>query len=111
MTCPEVGSFTGWKKVTGADKGNLIVKLRIPEDAKRSSSTGRKCRCNKAIVLAIENFDGTPANVPEAYSLYDNNFIYRVGDVVSVSDFDNDRFSVCAPGIHFFMGRQEAIDY
>ena len=66
MACPSEGSFIGWKI---AD--NHIIKLEIPENAKRSSSTDNKCRCNKAKVLAIENLDGTPADVTEVRSDYD----------------------------------------
>ena len=108
ICCPEVGSFVGWKKV----RGNLIVKLEVTENAKRSSAFGRKCRCNEAKVLDIQNFDGTSADdVIEAYSQYDENFVYRVGETVRVDDFDDDRRNECAAGIHFFITRQEAVDY
>ena len=108
ICCPEVGSFVGWKKV----RGNLIVKLEITENAKRSSAFGRKCRCNEAKVLDIQNLDGTSAdNVTEAHSQHDENFAYRVGETVRVNNFDEDRQNECAPGIHFFITRQEAVDY
>lgn len=73
--CPDVGGFIAWKKV----QSGLIVKLEIPEDARRSSATGRKCRADKARVLAIENPDGSTADVTEAASCHDHEFIYRVG--------------------------------
>jgi hypothetical protein len=38
-------------------------------------------------------------------------FAYKVGDMVSVDDFDTNRWNECAPGIHFFITRQEAVDY
>ena len=107
ICCPEVGSFIGWKKV----RGNLIVKLEVTENAKRSSAFGRKCRCNEAKVLDIQNFDGTSADVTEVYSKHDANFAYRVGETVRVDNFDEDRRNECAPGIHFFITRQEAVDY
>ena len=106
MACPESGSFIGWKTA-----GGYIVKLEIPEDAKRSSGTGEKCRCSKARVLSIENIDGTHAGVSEVCSDYDENFIYRVGETVTVDDFDDNRFNECAPGIHFFMNRYSAVVY
>ena len=60
MTCPEKGEFTGYKKarVSGIDLGlaydqDVIVELKIPEEAKRSSALGRKCRCSEAEVVAI----------------------------------------------------------
>ena len=104
MACPDSGSFIGWKHA-----GNYIIKLEIPEDAKRSSGTGEKCRCNKARILAIENDDGTPADVTEVCSDHDKNFIYKVGETVIVDDFDNNRFNECAPGIHFYMDRDSAV--
>ena len=106
MVCPEEDEFIGWKK---AD--NHIVKLLIPSDAKRSSSTGRKCRCSKAKVLAIYELDGTESKDTEVKSNYDNSFIYKVGEIVEVADFDENRWEECAKGIHFFMQRKEAIDY
>ena len=107
MECPTEGPFIGWKYAYAG----YIIKLEIPEDAKRSSGTSNKCRCNKAKVLAIENRDGTPADVTEVRSNYDPNFIYRVGETVTVDNFDNNRFNVCAPGIHFYMDRESAVHY
>ena len=110
MVCPEEGDFIGWKKAEG-NKDKVIVKLRIPSDAKRSSATTRKCRCSKAEVIAIYNLDGTEAGETTCHSNYDNSFIYEVGKTVEVTDFNEDRWKECAKGIHFFISRQEAIDY
>ena len=110
MVCPEEGAFIGWKKAEISEK-QMIVKLSIPESAKRLSSTSRKCRCNKAKVLEIYNLDGTVAEERECYSSYDKNFIYEVGKTVNVDDFNEDRWKECTQGIHFFMNRQEAINY
>ena len=108
ICCPEVGSFIAWKKV----RGNLIVKLEVTETAKRSSAFGRKCRCSEAKVLDIQNLDGTSVDdVTVAYSTHDSNFAYRVGETVQVDNFDEDRRNECAPGIHFFITRQEAVEY
>ena len=106
MVCPEEGEFIGWKKASGK-----IVKLRIPEDALRSSSTTRKCRCNKAEVVEIYNIDGTIADEKIIKSSYDSSFTYEVGKTVEVQDFDTNRWEECTRGIHFFINRQEAINY
>lgn len=106
MACPDTGAFVGWKKAKG-----FIVKLLIPEDAKRSSATGRKCRCDKAVVLEIQNRDGTPSETGYCVSSHDKTFEYKVGETVSVDNFCDDRWQECAPGIHFFINRQEAVDY
>ena len=107
LACPERGSFIGFKKV----RGNYIAELEILADAMRSSATGRKCRCSKAKVLSITNPDGSNAEVTSARSGRDYGFIYSVGEVVEVKDFDTNRWNECAPGIHFFITRQEAVDY
>ena len=110
MACPEEGDFIGWKKAMRTDGDLCIIKLHIPEDAKRSSAAGRKCRCNKAMVLSIEGIKtGLPFET--AISIYDKRFIYKVGEYVEVDNFDEDRFNECAPGIHFFIGKQEVIGY
>ena len=106
LQCPETGSFIGYKKA--ADK---IVMLEICADAKRSSATSRKCRCSKAKVLAITNLDGSESGLSEIESDYDKDFIYRVGETVEVPDFDENRWNECAPGIHFFVTREEAVKY
>ena len=105
LACPETGSFIGYKKADGC-----LVELLIPEDAKRSSATTKKCRCDKAKVLAIVDIDtGEPKQI--ACSNYDSSFIYKVGETVSVDDFEEDRWSECASGIHFFINKYHAINY
>ncbi|WP_366511333.1 MULTISPECIES: DUF5758 domain-containing protein [Enterococcus] len=106
MQCPEEGSFIAYKKAKG-----LVVKLLIPDDAKRSSATSRKCRCDKAKVLEIMQPDKTPSNITSVPSNYDPDFVYEVGKTVMVSDFEEDRFVECAAGIHFFITFDEAKKY
>ena len=107
IACPETGSFIGYKKAVC----EYIVKLQICEDAKRSSATTKKCRCSKALVLAIENMDGSDSGLQEIESHFDPCFIYRVGEIAEVYNFDDNRWNECAPGIHFFMDRQNAVEY
>ena len=106
MACPTDGSFIGWKKASG-----YIVKLQIPEDARRSSAGCEKCRCDKAYVVEIQNIDGSNADIGMICSDHDENFVYAVGATVEVSDFDDDRWNECAPGIHFFIDRRAAVEY
>ena len=106
LSCPTEGSFIGWKKASGH-----IVKLRIPEDARRSSATGHKCRCDKAYVMEIQNMDGTKATEDTVRSDHDKDFVYTVGATVEVPDFDDNRWSECTPGIHFFIDRRAAVEY
>ena len=105
LACHEEGSFIGYKKAS-----RYIVKLLILEDAKRSSATTMKCRCDKAKVLDIENAE-TGEKIEEIESNFDSEFIYKVGEIVSVDNFDDDRWNECTSGIHFFMNRENAINY
>ena len=105
LQCPEEGSFTAYKKAC-----EHLVKLIIPEDALRSSATSRKCRASKAYVVEIINIK-TGEKVGAVASEYDEEFIYRAGESVKVSDFDKNRWNECAPGIHFFITKEEAEKY
>ena len=104
MVCPETGSFVAWKKA-----GEYIVKLEIPEDAKRSSATSRHCRASKAMVLEIQNLDGTKAYVPEVNSM--RGWIYKRGEMVYPDSWDDNRWNERSHGIHFFMTRKEAVEW
>ena len=106
ISCPDTGAFTAWKKARG-----YIIQLEIPAEAKRLSATTRKCRCNIAKVVAIQNIDGTDSGLSGVRSGYDHNFIYKVGETVIVDNFDDNRWNECSTGIHFFITREEAVDY
>ena len=106
LQCPEAGAYTAYKKAH-----DLIVELEIPADALRSSATSRKCRASKAKVIRITDRDGNAAGVEEVESDHDAAFVYRVGETVSVPDFDTDRWNECAAGIHHFITRAEAVQY
>ena len=107
LACQEKGSFIGYKKC----RNNLIVELEIPEDAYRCSATSKKCRCSKAKVLSITNLDGSESKSDVAVSKYDSSFVYRIGETVEVTDFDQNRWNECSTGIHFFMNREDTVKY
>lgn len=109
--CPE-GDIIGYKKVILDYNNNIhgIAKLLIPKDAKRSNAVGRKCRCDKAKVLSITSLPNKIEYI-RARSAYDLDFIYEVGKIVKVDDFCDNRWFECAPGIHFFLTEEEAINY
>lgn len=105
LACPSDGAFVGWKKI-----GGKLVKLLIPEDARRSSATTNKCRCDKAQVLAITDTDGN--NPIDKITNYDYEPCdYIVGETVIPDSFDENRWNECSNGIHFFINKQEAINY
>ena len=111
---PDEGDIIGWKKAWTGDipATSVIVKLLIPSDAQRSNSTGRKCRASKARVLDLQDKQGNslPPDTT-ALSGYDTDFTYQKGKTVHVEDFDTDWWKECAPGIHFFITRIEAVEY
>ena len=106
LSCPEEGSFIGFKRC----EDDRIVKLEILEDSKRSSATSRKCRASKVKVLEITNIENTE-KYEEATSKRDEYFIYRVGETIEINDFDENRWNECSTGIHFFITREEAVQY
>ena len=111
IACPEAGSFTAYKKAVAKDD-NVIVQLLIPASAKRTSATGRKCRADKAKVIAIWNMDRTKSELTEAFSTHDNEFIYKVGMYVEPKEpFCENRWNECSSGIHFFITFDEAVNY
>lgn len=136
--CPDTGSFIGWKKIKfyAENKydgrmysGDALVKLEIPEDAQRSNAFGRKCRCSKAKVLEIMLVRNIPCycfyeltdeltdpnTLPDFiftyYSLFNKNFQYKIGDIILPDTFDSNPLNECSHGIHFFMTKEEAMDY
>jgi uncharacterized protein DUF5758/pentapeptide repeat protein len=94
------GEITGWK--TCAD--NMLVKLRIPAEARRSNATGRKCRAEYADILDI-------IGASEACGIYDPQTIYRIGERITPDSYDDDWTVECGHGIHFFITRSEAENY
>ena len=112
---PDEGDIIGWKKAYVDDTmppKPVIVKLLIPADAQRSNGTGRKCRASTARVLDLQDKQGNslPPDTT-AYSEYDTDFTYKKGETVHVENFNTNRWNECAPGIHFFITRIEAVAY
>ena len=106
LECPSEGSFIGWKKV---DK--VLIKLEIPEDARRSSATTKKCRCDKAKVLGFYDLKSTELNIDKIINHTYNTCEYKKGEMVYPDYFDEDRWYECSHGIHFFINKQDAINY
>ena len=106
LACPSDGAFVGWKKVD-----NKLIQLLIPEDAKRSSATTNKCRCSKAKVLSITSLDRESAYESVVNRSYNPHVEYKVGEIVFPDSFDENRWDECSNGIHFFINKQDAINY
>jgi hypothetical protein len=91
------GSLIGWKKCAHG----VIVKLRIPEEAKRSHAFGRKCRAEYVEVLEVHGAE-------VGLSLHDGKTAYRAGERVKPDSFDENWQEECSSGIHFYLSRIEA---
>jgi uncharacterized protein YjbI with pentapeptide repeats len=97
--CPEIGSFLAWKKTTMG-----VIKIRIPKDAKRTSSlVGRKCRAEFVKVIGGPGVGGS--------SPTHGNLTYNKGEIVRADKFDDDIRVECTSGIHFYMTRKEAEEH
>ena len=107
LACPSDGEFVGWKKVNA-----YLIKLLIPENAKRCSATSSKCRCEYAKVLDIVAIDNAEEHLMEITNTsYLPNITYKVGEIVYPDSFNDDRWNECSHGIHFFVDKQSAIEY
>ena len=125
LRCPEEDSFIAWKKIfveTNELKlREALCKLKIPKDALRTSGIGNKCRASKVKVLKIIGVENPQINelrrttgkkYKAGFSINYPKFKYEVGKVVEpLDDFDPNRFHECSSGIHFFMSKQDAINY
>lgn len=95
------GDIIGWKKC----KNDVIVKLCIPSEAKRSHAFGRKCRAEFADVLEVFGAsEGLTNN-------HGPKTVYRAGERVMPDSFCENWQNECSNGIHFFITREEAEAY
>ena len=102
---PEEGSFIGWKKANGC-----LIKLEIPAKAKRHNSLGgRKCRASYVKALQIWDSDGNEIN--ECCGSHDKKTIYKIGRLTKPDKYDPSPLKECSNGIHFFITKQEALDW
>ena len=97
---PDEGDVIGWKKC----RENVIVKVLVKGDEKRSNASGRKCRAFRVTVLDVLGAEtGT--------GIYNPDVIYRKGEVVEADSWTEDRWTECGHGIHFFITKAEAEAY
>jgi Family of unknown function (DUF5758)/Pentapeptide repeats (8 copies) len=94
---PEFGGFQAWKKC----RDNVLVRVRIPARALRSSASGRKCRASEVLVMEV-------VGAEVGISQHDGKTEYRKGRVVKCDKWNPDRWTECGGGIHFYLTRIEA---
>lgn len=113
---PSHGAFTAWKRATldieaGHYEKPAIVKLRIPEDARRLEIINGECKAEKVEVLEVQSIEGETLPDAVAYSMKDGRTEYYAGAVIEVADYVGDRFTEHAPGIFFYLERAQAVHY
>ena len=87
---------------------NKIVELELQKGSIVFSINNNKCRTNRAKVISI---DGERAKGITIASNYDSDFIYEVGKMIEIEDFDLMYNVECSTGIHFFWAKEEAKKY
>ena len=97
-------------------KDNIIVILEKLNDTytneikKVNNSKFAKYRANKLKVLCIFNmYDLTHKLM--AWSTYDYNFVYKIGEIVEIKNYDYELESMCTSGIHYFTSIDGAYYY
>ena len=104
LYCPEEGPFIAWKKC----REGKVVKLRIPEHAKRKGNSIYSLRASEAEVLEIFDRDGN--SVDEAVSIFDEELKYIKGTTVYPKKVDS-KYYGNVTGIYFVLSRAETEMY
>lgn len=112
---PSSGSFIGWKKALTTDptgrQHEVIVKLRIPENAERVCAS-HKCRASEVEVLGFETLDGEKLpDDTKVFSWWSNSYCYKIGMAKPQYAIDPNPQIECGSGIHFFLDREAAVNY
>ena len=106
-----VESFIGWVKVIGETE-SYIVKIKILNDSERFRGVGDICRCNKALVLEIQDLEGHKLDIEEIeYIDKTSTLVFKVWEVTECEDWYPGRWNDCKSGITFFVDRQSAVLY
>jgi len=95
---------------------NSIVTLELLEDTKNNekrynvvNDKHAKFRCNKALVVNIVKVK-TGEKMENDVSFYNDEFKYRLGEVVKTGFYKNLNV-VCAGGIHYFKTKKAALSW
>jgi len=94
--------------------GNNIITLELPSNSKNNverscvfDKNHAKFRCSRALVVSINDKD-TGDFLIQVQSDYNNFFIYRQGEFVTVDNYDESINTICARGIHFYLSYDSA---
>ncbi len=108
MKCPPEGqAFICWKCCIDF----RVVQMLVPREAKRVMATQETGRTNRVKVLSIKSIDESES-FDWAQSTVDPDFIYEVGKWIEPANgFEEDRWRDSSQGIHFFLERQQCVNY
>lgn len=118
----------------GKDLRFALIKLDIPENYPGliiRAPDSQDFRSNVARVLSINKIEMRPERtyhyytgvgvvyfflasdeiIDHAFSIYDNSFYYRPGEIVFPDKFDDVDYRICTNGIHFFRSQNDALHY
>lgn len=96
---PQDIDLTVWGK-----KNGVLVEMKVPQSAKRTSCLiNRKCRAEFVDVIKVHNRTGKVVVVNEY-----GETTYEDGKRVHPHDYCDDIRIDCAPGIHFWLTKEEA---
>lgn len=106
-----VESFIGWVKVVGEGE-SYIIKIKVLNDSQRTRGVGDICRCDKALVLEIQDLDGHKLDIEEIeYHDKYSTLVFKVWEVTECEEWYPGRWNDCKAGITFFIDRQSAVLY
>ena len=90
----------------------MIVKLEVPEKAKRVYCDELKIRVSMAKVIGFYNLDGSVLpDDNEVVSSYDQTFKYKIGETVKPEKEFDPTSGSCGSGIHGYIDINDAIKY
>lgn len=98
-------------------KTNCIIEMELPRDAKVASDGAKKYRCDKLIPKKVyinqddEKNYSMEIKIDKCFSVHDNNYIYYIDQLCKEINFDNNLDKVCVPGLHYFLTKENAIEY
>lgn len=96
---------------------DCVVTLEIPADALTNENRHNvinkqygQFRTNRAKVLSVEQIvDGK--QIDKICSDFNNTFIYKVGKIAEVKDYDTNIEHTSSTGIHYFLSKELAMTY
>jgi hypothetical protein len=103
-------------KDTGKQIDEVIVKLEVPDDAKRVYCDYGKIRVSKAVTVGFYKLNGKTYTLNTkrghiAVAQYGTGYEYEIGKTQKPKEAFDSTFGRCGSGIHGFESFQEAVDY